>query len=273
MSTNEEPASIVDDRTRFGRLLLIAGTIGAIAALVVGIAGWIVSNKASEALTGTIRPMVGIVGDVAETIGASQILVTRTTEAIGSIESATRSSARALDSVTLVLEEASTLIGGDLADGLESAVATLPALTDTSRVVDRTMRALSFVGVDYDPEVPLDESLTALEQSLAPIPDQLRGQVELFETVQTDIDQIAEEAGSLSAVLLETRIDMMEAERILASASEHAAEAVAAVENIEADLNAYDTLSKVVVVAVTVALLAAASAPLLIGLHYLREGE
>jgi hypothetical protein len=199
-------------------------------------------------------------------------MVSRTTEAIDSIERATRSTARTLESVSQVIDETGTVIGGDLADALESAVDTLPGLADTGRVIDRTMRALSFVGVDYDPELPLDESLNDLEASLAPVPEQLRSQVELLQSVEDDIAGISSEAGALAALLLETRIDMMEAERILASASDNAVAAVDTIRSIEADLDTYDMLSKVVVVAVTVALLAAASAPLLIGLHY-RRGE
>jgi hypothetical protein len=266
-------ASIVDDRTRFGRALLIVGVVGAVGAMVVGVVGWMLATRVADTVTATIEPIAAVVVDVAATVQASQVMVSSTIDAIASIEDAVRSTARALDSVGDVLGEASQLAGGEVADSLDSAIATLPALADTGRVVDRTMRALSLVGVDYDPEVPLDESLTRLEQSLSPVPGQLREQVDLIDAAREDMGQISTDAGSLAAVLLEVRIDMLDAETSLASAAENAAVAADRIGDIERDIDTYDTLSRVMVLAATLALLAAASAPLLIGLHYLREGS
>lgn len=260
----------IEDRLRFGRALFVAGVIGMTGAVVVGIAGWILAGRATDTVTVTIEPISAIVTNVSETIAASQVMVSRTTEAIDSIEAATRSTARTLDSVGEIIGETSGLVGGDLANGLESAIDSLPGLVDTGRVIDRTMRALSLVGVDYDPEVPLDESLTDLEESLGPLPDQLRSQVDLLDTVQGDIDQIALDAGRLAAVLLETRIDMMEAERVLESAAENVEEAAESLAVLESSIDTYDTLARVVVVAASLALLAAAFGPLIIGVHYRR---
>ncbi|HEY6634824.1 MAG TPA: hypothetical protein VI141_04340 [Acidimicrobiia bacterium] len=270
----ERPAeSVFDDPVRFGRVLVVIGIIGMVGALVVGIAGWILASKASDALLETVTPIAGVVTDVAATIEASQVMVDRTVEAIESIEDATRSTARTLDSVGAIVGETAELAGGGLADSLDAAIDTLPALIDTGRVVDRTMRALSLVGVDYDPEVPLDEALGELESSLAPIPGQLREQVDLLLTVQEDLARIGDDAATLSAVLLETRIDMMEAGATLDSAAEHATQAAEQISSIAANLETYDMLARVVVVAAALALAAAASAPLLIGIHHIRRVE
>jgi methyl-accepting chemotaxis protein len=268
--TGDNQRSFVEDRLRFGRALLIAGIVGTVGALVVGVAGWILAGRATQTVTATIGPLSGIVTNVAETIGASQVMISRTGEAIDAIESATRSTARALGSVSAIVDETSEVLGGDLADGIEAAVESLPAISDTARVIDRTMRALSLVGVNYDPEVPLDVSLTDLEESLRPIPEQLRSQIALLESVQGDVDQIASEAGAHAAVLLEARIDMMEAERVLESTSANVDAAVEGIASLEADIETYDTLARVVVIAATLTLLAVAFTPLVIGIHYRR---
>lgn len=271
MSTQQSPAPFYADRARFGRILFIAGVIGSGAALIAGIAGWLLAGRATDTFSDTLEPISGIVVNVSETVDASLVMVDRTASALESIEGATRSTARTLGSVSQVIEETSELIAVGVADSLESAVDSLPALVDTGRIIDRTMRALSLVGVDYDPAIPLDESLSQLEESLQPLPDQLRNQVELLTEVQQDIDEIVSDAGQLAGVLFETRIDLIEVESVLESASENAAAASETVARIRADVTTYETLGRIVVVAVTVALLAAASAPLVLGLHYLRE--
>ena len=272
MTAEDQTTPANAERQRLGRILYIAGLAGAVGALVAGLAGWLLAGRATQTVTDTLEPISGIVVNVSETVDASLVMLENTTAAIESIASATRSTAGTLDSVSQVIADTSQLVGGGVADSLESAVEALPALVDTGRVVDRTMRALSLVGVDYDPEIPLDESLGQLEESLRPLPDQLRDQVELLGEVQTDIQQIVTDAGALSATLLQTRFDLMEAETVLESASENAIAAAASVDSIRSEVKAYDTLARVVVVAVTVALLAASSAPLVIGRHLQRGG-
>jgi len=267
----EKPALAYDAHRRLGDTLITVGVIGAIAALVVGVAGWGLAGRATRSLTATIEPISGVVANVVETIEVIQVMVSRTTEAIESIEGATRSTARTLDSVSGVIDETAELMGGGMADGLDSAVATLPGLIDTGRVVDRTMRALSLVGVDYDPDLPLDEALGDLEQSLRPIPGQLRDQVVLLGAVQDDIAGISVDAGELAGILGRARIDMIEAESILVEVGQSARLAAERVGALEADVGTYEALARVVVIAGTIALLVATSTPLLIGLHYRRR--
>lgn len=243
---------------------------GAIAALIVGVVGWVVAGKAIESVTATLDPISRIVVNVADSVEASEVIFDRTREAVEAIETATRSTVRTLNSLGDVLSETAALAGGGVADSLDSAVDTLPGLISTARVIDRTMSTLSLVGVDYDPEVPLDRALADLQSSLQPLPDQVREQVELIGSVQTDLDRIADDARGLSAVLLETRLDMQSAGRVLASASANAAAAAESVETIRTDVDSYSTMARVGVVAATVALLAGAMAPLLLGV-YLRR--
>lgn len=253
------------DRGRLGRWLVAFGVAGVVASLVVGIAGWFLAGRATTTVTRSIGPLAAIVGDLADSVDAIQTLTDRTTEAIESIETATRSSVRTIDSVSTLIEDTSDLAGGEVADSLEAAVETLPGLISTSRVIDNTMRALSFVGVDYDPEVPLDQSLTDLETSLAPLPDQIRDQVGAVSQISADLDRIAEDGRELSGVLLEARLDMLDTERVLRSANASAQAAIASVSEIESEIDTYDTLAHIVVVAVALALLAGAMAPLLVG--------
>ncbi len=245
----------------------MVGVCGIGAALLVGVVGWIFASRATATLTDTLDPFGRIVHDLADSISASQVLFDRTTEAIESIESATRSLVRATDSVASVITQTADLAAGDIADSLESAVESLPALVDTSRVIDRAMRALSFVGVDYNPEVPLDQSLSALQTSLAPIPGQIRDQAILLQEVTTDLARVADDGRELSGVLLETRLDMADAARILSSAASNAESAAERFDAVQAEVSTYSTMARTAVVAAALALMAAASAPLLLGLY------
>lgn len=266
-------SSLFDDRRLLGKWLIGVGVVGIVASLVVGIVGWLLADRATGTVSRAIGPVSEIVDDLADSIEASEVLFENTTDAIESIEATARSTVRTLNSVGTVLEDSSDIAGEGVAESIETAVETLPGLTSTAGVVDTTMRALSLVGVDYDPEVPLDDSLSDLEESLAPVPGQIRAQVELLEDVEADLDQIAEDGRNLSAVLLEARLDMIDAERVLRSARLNAARAAETVESIETEVDGFGALGRIVVISAALALLAASLAPLLVGLHMRRSDK
>ena len=269
-SQHRRPPGFLDSRQQTGRALVITGVIGLVGSLVAAVIGLVLVDRARESITLTVDPVIRVVGNVTESIEASRVIVERTTDAIGSIETATRSTVRTMVSVRDVLDETAALAGGAVADSLDSAVGSLPGLVSTGRVLDRTMRALTLVGVDYDPETPLDVALADLEISLAPIPDQIRDQVVLIESVAEDLDVIADDARALSAVLFESRLDMVDADRALSSALRNAESAVESLETVRADIGSYTTLARALVLAAAIALTTAALAPLLLGLHLRR---
>lgn len=269
---HRRPAGFLDSRQQTGRALVIAGVVGLVGSLVAALIGLVLVDRARESITVTVDPVIRVVDDVTESIEASRVIVERTTDAIESIETATRSTVRTMVSVGDVLDETADLAGGGVADSLESAVGSLPGLVSTGRVLDRTMRALNLLGVDYDPEIPLDVALADLETSLAPIPDQIRDQVELIGSVGEDLDVIADDARALSAVLFESRLDMIDADRALSSALRNAESAVESLETVRTDVGSYTALARVLVIAAAIALTTAALAPLLLGLH-LRRGD
>jgi hypothetical protein len=267
------PDGPLADRFRTGRVLVVVGVIGLIGSLVAGIVGWVVVARAQETVAVSVVPLTRVVGDISETIEASQVIVERITETIESIENATRSTVRTLRSVGEVLGETASLAEGEVVDSLESAVDTLPGLISTGQIIDRTMRALSFVGVDYDPDVPLDVALAELQSSLAPLPGQVRRQVELLEEVQSDIDEIADDARELTGVLFEARLDMLDTERVLGTAARNAAAAADSVATVDTEIERLGALGRVLVLAVTLALLAASLTPLVVGLYLSRTSD
>lgn len=242
-----------------------------IATILFGVVGWILVGRVSAALLTTFEPMSEVVVNISDTIGASQRLVSMTTEALTSIEGATRSTASTVESVNEVLGETAALAGGEIADSLDSAIGTLPGVIATARVVDRTMRTLSLLGVDYDPDEPLDDTLAELETSLRPVPNQIRDQAALLEDVRSDIDLIVSDAGELAAVLLRARVELRGVEQVLADVADDAADASTGVQAIESDLDAYETAARALVLLATIALLVAAATPLVIGIHQVRD--
>ncbi len=89
-----------------------------------------------------------------------------------------------------LIDEASQIIAQDVPEAMDGVQASMPTLIETAAAVDETLTFLSALqltvpnffgadwtvglGIDYDPEVPLDQALEELSRNLKDIPEDLR---------------------------------------------------------------------------------------------------
>ena len=253
-------------RDRQSNLLIVLGAIAIISSLLLGIGGFAITSSMMSGASSTIRGASLVVNDVSVATETAALSVTSIREVIDDVESTARSSARALRAVEQLLTEIGDQAAEDVATSIESAVDAMPGIIQTGRVIDRTLTALSFVGVDYDPAVPMDEALESLEQSLAPLPGEIREQVALLQEAALDISAISEDSSNLAASLLEIRVDLLDAEGLVADAAVNVEEVSRRFETLANDFDTYRTWLPWLAVAAAVALAAVGLGLLLIGL-------
>src|SRR5690606_39594627 len=82
-------------------------------------------------------------------------------------------------------------------------------------VIDATMRGLSFFGVDYDPAVPLDESIAAIDAELEEIPALLRAQLGTLEEVAGDLAAFSSSTIEIGDDIASIRVQLAEASTVL----------------------------------------------------------
>ncbi len=254
-------------RDRQSKLLIALGSVAIFASLLFGIGGFATISSMMSGASSTIRSASLVVDDVSVATEAAALSVTSIREVIDDVESTARSSARALTAVERLLTEIGDQAAEDVAASIESAVDAMPGVVQTGRVIDRTLTALSFVGVDYDPEVPLDEALESLEQSLAPLPGEIREQVALLDEAARDISSISESSSDLAASLLEIRIDLLEAEDLVTDTATNVEEVSRRFETLADDFDTYRVWIPWMVVAAAVALASVGLGLLMIGLE------
>jgi methyl-accepting chemotaxis protein len=260
-------------RERLSTLLVSLGVTAVIASLVLGIGGFLTLSSMMSRASTTVRSASVVVDDVAAATRVAALSVTSIRDVIDDIESAARSGARTLRTVEGLLTDIADQAAEDVASSIESAVDAMPGIIETGRVIDRTLSALSLVGVDYDPAVPLDEALESLEQSLAPLPGEIREQVGLIEEAAGDIADLSENSSDLAASLLEIRIDLLDAEDLVTEAAFNVEEVSTQFAALADDFDTYRIWLPWLVVAAAVALAAAGAGLLLIGLNEGRDRD
>ncbi|HWB90076.1 MAG TPA: hypothetical protein VG872_12840 [Acidimicrobiia bacterium] len=183
-----------------GRPSLIGA--GGVAVLLLSLAGMVVGLVLVGSLAGDYRSVVSVsrsaVDVIGETIASVDDIAAGTSRSLESAGGSVEQAASTLDDAVVTLEQVAVFLEEDLPEQLESIRSAMPAAIQTADAVDATLRALSFFGVDYDPEEPFGDSLARVDDALAGLPEELRAQSEALRSLIPSATDLATETGDLA---------------------------------------------------------------------------
>jgi ABC-type transporter Mla subunit MlaD len=128
----------------------------------------------------------------------------------------------------------------------------MPAAIQAAAAIDGTLRALTLLGVDYDPDQPFDESLRSFESALSALPDGLREQSEVLRNLAPAASALGQESENLANALEQIGEDLGEIETITTAYSTTLREATVTLEETSSSLDRNTWLLRLLVVAIAV---------------------
>lgn len=158
------------------RVQRMIAVVAIVVGLIVAVGGPIVIGRIGTATEDSLVVTSDALVAVAETVEVAASSIGTVRSSLGSVADAADDLAVTVDASTEVLTEVAALTATEIPESLEAFQDSLPALISVGGAIDGTLRALSFFGVDYDPERPFDEALAALGTSLEGVPERLREQ-------------------------------------------------------------------------------------------------
>ncbi len=153
------------------------------------------------------------------------------------------STADGLENVRPAVQELADITASQLPDSIEAIRSAMPALEDASAAIDKTLRTLSSfqwsttiplvnyevgfgLGIDYDPAIPLDQSVAEVNAGLDSIPTRLTDiQEDLLRTDQSlgdsasSLEQLGESLTAVSQDLASASIVLQEYRGLVARAT------------------------------------------------------
>ncbi len=193
---------------RVGRTLNVTGYIAVAASIIALVFGLLMVQVSARDIHATIDVSGEAVSAIVATV---DVLEDATSEIRIGIEAAADGvsgvSATAVTGAANI-EEIATFLETDLPEDLEAISSTMPAAIQAAGAIDGALRALSFVGVSYSPELPFDDSLRSVQTALADLPDDLRTQSESLRELIPAATGLAEEADTLSLALVRLGTDL-----------------------------------------------------------------
>lgn len=203
-------------RKVLGWLMLVIGVSG----IFLSILGIISGRQLVDAIGDSLRSNMTLTIDSLDTVRETLVL-TKTTvaELETGLETATETAGSvsvALAETGPLLVESSLVVTQDVPQSIETLQDSMPGLIEVSGAIDSTLRTLSGfavsrtilgiplsfdLGVEYDPDIPFDQSVRELGASLEGMPQQLRGLEDVLDTTNENLQVISQDLGRLGADL------------------------------------------------------------------------
>jgi len=229
-------SALAEDDAKLARLFTILGAGGLIAAVLAGVLGIAVVLTAANSMDRSLEVTADAVTSADETVALAADTIGIVSESFDTLVPSADVAADAFGDAATVIGETTAVVTVDVPDALDAVLDAMPAIESAATVVDGALRVLSFVGVDYDPEVPFGEAVGELETALADLPDQLRAQAEPLDALADDFDEFGGATAEIGDDLVALQLQLDEAERLLVAYSSTAEEATTVVADIQSDL-------------------------------------
>jgi len=179
---------------------------------------WIARPRVQRSLSNTL----GIVNDTLHTTNESLLLmgdvIDLTIININTIETTIKNLDGTITSVSDSLDTTSTLIGKNLKQTLIDTQTTLSSASQSAELIDNTLFFLAsvpFIGVDYEPEVPLHTSLEQVSANLEEIPDSLEKMEQTLNSAADGLDILNTDLLDLSGDISKFDGDLTDAKDLL----------------------------------------------------------
>ncbi|NLG99702.1 MAG: hypothetical protein GX491_20290 [Chloroflexi bacterium] len=176
------------ERGRLSRLTGVICIVGALFGLLISIGGLFALWSTRERTTSSILSMVELTGQALDATRATIDVVNNSLDQaamnLALIRGIADDVAGTLDDSEALIESTAGLIGNDMAGFVTNTQTSLASVEASARLVDDTLRVISaipLIGPRYQPEMPLQESVAQVSDSLTP----LQGS---FETISRQLD-------------------------------------------------------------------------------------
>jgi methyl-accepting chemotaxis protein len=181
-----------------GFIIILTAILGLVTCLIAIVAGLPVLDRVAAGIDNNITSIGGTLDTVSETLRFAQDTSSQVTVGLNTAEISVLNTAMILSQTRPLLSNAGEIVTVDVAGSLDQVQATIPTVAQLASNVDKTLSLLSKVdilgyklGIDYNPDVPLAQSITAIGNSLNGIPDKLRSMSSSMNATNQALDTTA----------------------------------------------------------------------------------
>ncbi len=208
-------------------LLLLIGLLG----LALSVSGALMGRRVLDEIGTSLETALSRTVDSLDTASDTLILTKSTfdqvTTGLETVGNTADNVAQSILDTQPLLDSITGVVSGDIPDGLEAIEGAIPGVADAAGTIDDTLRTLSDfavereifgipisfdLGINYDPEIDLDDSVMQIGQSLEGMPESLRAIRTDLDVANNNLETISSSVGAIAADLdaLGTNVEQIE---------------------------------------------------------------
>lgn len=202
-------------RRIIGLVLVLIG-IGGVGLSIAGvIVGRDIVDEIGDNVLGNLELTSEGLTAVQDTLILAKVALIDVNNGLDTVERTAVGVSVAISDTQPLVDQVILIASDDLPESIEAIEAALPGLVQVAGAIDRTLTTLSNfridetvpligfsiqfdLGIDYDPDVPFDESVALLGESLDGLPDRLRSLDQSLQTSSENLGTISEDVLQLS---------------------------------------------------------------------------
>ncbi|HID87829.1 MAG TPA: hypothetical protein EYP55_10715 [Anaerolineae bacterium] len=201
----------------FRRLLGVAMLLIGLAGIALSITGAINSRRIIDDMGRSLETTLALTSENLDTAKEALVLakttVAQVNEGLDTVESAAINVSQTISETRPLLNQVAQVASRDLPESIEALQSALPDMTQAAAIIDDTLTTLSNLridekilgvpihfdlGIEYAPEVPFEESVRRIGDSLKDIPPRLRDLEGYVGVTDVNLEAISEDFAALS---------------------------------------------------------------------------
>jgi hypothetical protein len=208
VSAEPEVAPIAQPSRRLGTAASLAGWLGLILSLALFVAGPLFSVRLGQWAEVRLRSMASSARDLSQTSRSSRAALSAAAISLHDARDTLLTVESSLGKVDPLLSSTRRLLGDELPSTINATETALRSAQQGAAAMDRVLRGLRLFGLDYGPELPLDQSLAATAEGLAPLPASLQAVERELVTSQQDLAGVRVDLSTVAADLDDLATDL-----------------------------------------------------------------
>lgn len=202
-------------RRIIGLILVLIGIGGVGLSIAGAIVGRDIVDEIGDNVLGNLELTTEGLTAVQDTLILAKVALIDVNNGLETVERTAVSVSIAISDTQPLVDQVTLIASDDLPDSIEAIEAAVPGLVQVAGAIDRTLTTLNNfridetvplvgfsiqfdLGIDYDPDIPFDESVALLGESLDGLPDRLRSLDQSLQTSSENLGTISEDVLQLS---------------------------------------------------------------------------
>jgi ABC-type transporter Mla subunit MlaD len=235
-----------------GVVILLTAALGVILSVGGVVVGREVVDRVAMELDVGLTTAADTLENLDRTLQLTNDVIDQVVASLDTVEDALSNASKALQETRPMVKDVGGIVTGDVADALESVQNAIDPLVSLSATIDTVLRGLSDfaveetilgipvtidLGIEYDPEVSLPDTVQAIGDSIEGLPESLRVLSEDVENADANLGIISQDLTAISSDLGEIHNSLGELPDLVDGFSGNVDSAQEQIQSVQSRLN------------------------------------